>query len=84
MRSVATIWYGRMTSSVLSAVRTQYFVRMLSSECLARNVLANAVRSSIRLLLASAHQEVNSKLLEVFLAARDLFSWTWRWRVVLE
>ena len=76
IRSVATIWYGRITSSLRSTSKTQYFVRMLSSVCLAKNVLVNPVRSAIGRLLASAHQLVNSKrvgrLLPAALAADRL------------
>ena len=85
IRSVATIWYGRMTSSSRSAVSTQYLVRMLSSVCLAKNVLVKPVRSWIGLLVASAHHEVNSNEFEVLrpsLHAADS-SRCWR-RVVLE
>ena len=66
--SVATIWYGRITSSIRSAVSTQYRVRMFSNVCLAKKVLAKPVRSSIGLFVASAHQLVKSKLFEVLRA----------------
>ena len=71
IRSVATIWYGRMTSSMWSAVRTQYLVKILSRVRLAKNVLAKPVRSRIGLFVASAHHDVNSKEFDVF---RPLFS----------
>ena len=45
-------------------------VRMLSSVCLAKNVLVKPARSWIGLLVASAHQLVNSKVLEVLRRAR--------------
>ena len=58
---------------------------MFSSVCLAKNVLANAVRSWIGLFVASAHHEVNSNEFEVlrtrFEPALSLTCWR---RVVLE
>ena len=62
IRSVATIWYGRIAISFLSDVNTQYFVSRFSSECLAKKVLAKSIKSGMGRFSASAHQEVNSKL----------------------
>ena len=85
IRSVATIWYGRITSSIRSAVSTQYFVRMFSRACLAKNVFANADKSVIGLFCASAHHDVNSKLFEVFRTRFDPAASLKCWRrVVLE
>jgi len=69
-----------------STSKTQYFVRTFSSECLAKNVLVNPVRSRIGLLEASVHQLVNSKLFEVWLFERLVRapSSMWRIRVVFE
>ncbi len=55
----------------LSEVSTQYLVRMFSSACLAKNVLANAVRSWIGLFCASAHHDVNSNEFDVLRARLD-------------
>lgn len=38
IRSVATIWYGRMTSNNSSDVNTQYFVRIFSTLCLEKSL----------------------------------------------
>ena len=70
IRSAAAIWYGRMTSNNSSTVKMQYFVSTDRSVCLDMNVFANAIRSMIGLLLASAHHDVNSKELEVFFLFR--------------
>ena len=75
-----------MTSSMRSASKTQYFVRMLSSVCLAKNVFVKPVRSWIGLFCASAHQDVNSKEFDVLRAcasppACSLTCWS---RVVFE
>ena len=86
IRSAATIWYGRITSSLRSTSNTQYFVRMFSSVCLAKNVLVKPVRSAMGLFVASAHQLVNSKLFDVLrrpLADRRVSPMCWS-RVVLE
>ena len=85
IRSVAAIWYGRITSSLRSASKTQYRVRMLSSVCLAKNVFVKPVRSAIGLFRASAHQLVNSKVLDVFRLLRPpACSATCESRVVFE
>ena len=64
---------------------TQYFVRTLSRECLAKKVLVKPVRSWIGRFAASAHQEVNSNELEVFLPRlAPVASFTCWNRVVLE
>src|SRR6218665_1523939 len=67
MRSAATIWYGRITSSLRSTSNTQYLVRTFSSECFAKKVLVKPVSSVIGWFFASAHQFVNEKLFEVLL-----------------
>ena len=54
-----------MTISILSDVKMQYFVRMFRMVCLAKNVLAKSTKSGMIRLLASAQNEVNSKLLLV-------------------
>jgi hypothetical protein len=51
----------------MSEVRTQYLVRTFNSECFAKKVFPKAIKSQMFLLLASAHQLVNSKLFEVLL-----------------
>ena len=56
-----------MTISISSDVKTQYLVKMFKIVCLAKNVLAKSIKSIIGLFFLSAHQEVNSKLLLVFL-----------------
>src|SRR5690606_23222127 len=81
--SVAAIWYGRITNSMRSAVSTQYRVSTLRSECLAKNVCVKPTRSAIGLLVASAHQDVNSKLFDVFLTRADFCSSRCCARVVL-
>ena len=43
----------------------QYFVIIFNNECFAKKVRAKSIKSVIGLLLASAHQDVNSKLLLV-------------------
>ena len=86
MRSVAAIWYGRITISTSSSVNTQNRVRMFRSVRCAKNVFAKSFRSVIGLFFASAHQLVNSKLLEVFLppfVAAFFISRRWLSRVVL-
>ena len=71
--------------SILSAVSTQYLHKTLSSVCLAKKVLANAVRSWIGRFVASAHQEVNSNELEVLRTRFEpALSLTCCRRVVLE
>ncbi len=51
IRSAATIWYGRMTSSLRSTSKTQYLVRTFSSVCLAKNVFVNADQVGDRLVV---------------------------------
>ena len=86
MRSVAAIWYGRITSSISSEVKTQYRASTLKRVCLAKKVFVKSIKSGITWLLPSAQKEVNSKLLLVFLDfARPASPCSLRWlaRVVL-
>ena len=66
MRSVAVIWYGRITISIFSDVKIQYLVSTFSRECFAKKVFVKSIKSVITRLLASAQKQVNSKLLLVF------------------
>ena len=67
IRSVAAIWYGRITRSILSLVKTQYLVRTFIRVCLAKKVRVKSIRSLIVLLLLSAQNDENSNELLVFL-----------------
>lgn len=72
--------------SIFSEVKMQYFVRILSSVCFAKNVFVKSTRSGMTLFLESAQHEVNSKLLLVFsfLELAELASLITLKRVLLE
>ena len=64
--SVATIWYGLITSNSSSLVNTQYLVNIFNNVCLVKKVLAKSIKSVIPLFFWSAQYEVNSNELDFF------------------